>query len=143
MEIKNSVNGELKTAYWIAVAVAGITIASFFVYAWLVRFISTSFDPFDGLFPLIKGDTLKYVLMGTSVAISLLIRIIKKVLLSGRVSIRLPAQLPQRLKISSDTVQRLLMTSVITFALCELVALFGVAVFLNPSIQELQLPAEV
>lgn len=128
--MEKSDKADLNKAYWIAIVVAGVTIASFLVYTWLVNFIDTSFDPFNGLFPLIKGDTLKYVLMGTSVAISLLIRLIKKVLPSGRVSVRLPAQVTQRLNIESDSAQRLLITAVITFALCELVALFGVAVFL-------------
>ena len=128
--MEKSDKADLNKAYWIAIVVACFTIASFLVYAWLVSFIGTAFDPFNGLFPLIKGDTLKYVLMGTSVAISLLIRLLKKVLPSGRVSVRLPAQVKKRLNIESDGAQRLLMTSVITFALCELVALFGVAVFL-------------
>ena len=121
---------DLNRAYWIAIVVAGVTIVSFLVYTWLVNFIDTKFEPFNGLFPLIKGDTLKFVLMGTSVAISLLIRLIKKVLPSGRVSVRLPEQVTQRLNVESASAQRLLITSVITFALCELVALFGVAVFL-------------
>jgi hypothetical protein len=128
--MENSEAGELKKAYRIAVVIAVITVASFLLFAWLVHLIDRRFDPFDGLFPLIKGDTLKFILLGITVAISLIIRLIKSVLPSGRITIRLPRQVTGRLKISSDTVQRLLLTSVITFALCELVAAFGVAVFL-------------
>lgn len=121
---------ELKKAYWAAVTICIVTIITFFISAWGVNFVGSSIDSFEGLFPLIKGNTLKYVLLGATVAVSLLIRLIKYVLPSGRITIRLPERIPEKLKIRSGIVQRLLLTSMIIFALCELVALFGVAVFL-------------
>lgn len=121
---------ELQKAYWAAVTIGVVTIATFFLCAWGVYFVNSSIDSFEGLFPLIKGDTLKYVLLGATVAVSLLIRLIKYILPPGRITIRLPERIPEKLKIRSDVVQRLLLTSMIIFALCELVALFGVAVFL-------------
>ena len=121
---------QLKKAYWAAVTIGVVTIASFFFYAWGVYFVSSRVDSFEGLFPLIKGHTLKYVLLGATVVISLLIRLIRYMLPPGRITIRLPERIPKRLKIRSDVVQRLLLTSMIIFALCELVAFFGVAIFL-------------
>ncbi len=121
---------ELKKAYWAAVTIGVATIVSFFVYAWGVYFVNSRVESFEGLFPLIEGHTLKYVLLGVTVAVSLLIRLIRYVLPPGRVTIRLPESIPKKLKLRSDVVQRLLLTFMIIFALCELVAFFGVAVFL-------------
>ena len=129
-ETENDQLTELKRAYWGAVTIGVVTIATFFLCAWGVSFVNSSIDSFEGLFPLIKGDTLKYVLLGTTVAVSLLIRLIKYILPPGRVTIQLPERIPEKLKIKSEVVQRLLLTSMIIFALCELVAFFGVAVFL-------------
>ncbi len=117
---------ELKKAYRIALAVGAFTMASFFLLAYIVHFINNWQTPFNGLFPLVNGDTLKYVLLGTSVAVSLLVRLLRSLLPSGRISIHVPT----RMNIFSDAVQRLFFTSIITFALCMLVALFGLAVFL-------------
>ena len=121
---------ELKKAYYGAVTIGVVTVITFFICAWGVSFVNSSVDSFEGLFPLIKGDTLKFVLLGTTVAVSLLIRLVKYVLPSGKITIQLPERIPQKLKIKSDVVQRLLLTSMIIFSLCELVAFFGVAVFL-------------
>lgn len=129
-KIPNDQLTELKKAYWAAVTIGVVTIATFLLCAWGVYYVNSSIDSFEGLFPLIKGDTLKYVLLGATVAVALLIRLIRYVLPPGRITIRLPERIPKKLKIRSDVVQRLLLTSMIIFALCELVAFFGVAVFL-------------
>ena len=117
---------ELKKAYRITLAVGAFTMVSFFLLANIVHFFNNWNSPFNGLFPLVNGDTLKYVLLGASVAVSLLIRLLRYLLPSGRVSIHFPT----RMNIFSDVVQRLFFTSDITFTLCILVAFFGLAVFL-------------
>ena len=117
---------ELKKAYRIALAVGAFTLASFFLLAYIVHFFNNWHSPFNGLFPLVNGDTLKYVLLGASVVVSLLIRLLRYLLPSGRISIHVPTGM----NIFSDAVERLFFTSIITFMLCILVALFGLAVFL-------------
>ena len=117
---------ELKKAYRIALAVGAFTIVSFILFAYIVHFFNNWHSPFNGLFPLVNGDTLKYVLLGASVVVSLLIRLLRYLLPSGRISIHVPT----RMNIFSDAVQRLFFTSIITFMLCILVAFFGLAVFL-------------
>ncbi len=102
---------ELKKAYRITLAVGAFTMVSFFLLAYIVHFFNNWNSPFNGLFPLVNGDTLKYVLLGASVVVSLLIRLLRYLLPSGRISIHVPT----RIFFFSDAVQMLFSRSIITF----------------------------
>ena len=125
---------ELKKAYSLALSMCAVMALSFMVFAYTVHFISARLDPFEGLFPLIKGNTLKYALLGITIAVSLLVRLLKYMIPSGKLTVHAPKflseHLPEKLTIRSEILQRLLLTWSIIFGACGLVAVFGVAVFL-------------
>lgn len=104
---------ELKKRY-LAVNFMGLAmIGSVFVYALVVEILKRALAPFTGFASLDQGAAhlLTYALMFLSLGIYFVIRVIRKKLVAQS-----PSHLPQ--------------AAIITFALCEAVAVFGLVLFL-------------
>jgi F0F1-type ATP synthase membrane subunit c/vacuolar-type H+-ATPase subunit K len=104
---------ELKKRY-LAVNFIGLAmIGSVFIYAVVVEILQRFFAPFEGFasFPESTADLLTYLFLFLALVNYFLIRII-----SRNISARSPQNLPQ--------------ISIINFALCEAVAVFGLVIFL-------------
>lgn len=116
---------ELKRGYRLATIIGIAIIASVFIYAAVVELIKINFAPFEGFSPFPEVEILRYILLGISIAEFFLIRFIRNQIISAR------TEIPSYLKIqSSIPIQRLITMSVVTYALCESVAIFGFVLFL-------------
>ncbi|MBI5182493.1 MAG: hypothetical protein HZA06_06245 [Nitrospirae bacterium] len=118
-------DNELKKGYRIAVIIGIAMIASVFVYAVIVELIKSGGIPFKGVTPFPKFDILRYVLFGIAIFTFFIIRLIRSIVLSNRAATPQPAQGQP----SFLLVQKLVMASVITYALCESVAIYGLVLF--------------
>ncbi|MBI5199345.1 MAG: hypothetical protein HZA09_04935 [Nitrospirae bacterium] len=116
---------ELKRGYRIATIIGIAMIASVFIYAFVVEFIKKEFTPFVGFFPFSEAGVLKYILLGITISEFFLIRFIRNLILSGRGAMSASYQTGQ----SSASIQRLITMSIITYALCESVAIYGLVLF--------------
>jgi F0F1-type ATP synthase membrane subunit c/vacuolar-type H+-ATPase subunit K len=102
---------ELKREYRLATIIYIAMIATVFVYAVVVELIKKNFVPFKGFAPFPEVYILRYVFLGLTIADFFLIKFIWRKLLSA-------------------STQKLIETSVITYALCESVAIYGLILFL-------------
>ncbi len=121
-------NDELRKAYKITALIGFAMFASLIVYAAAVELIRKQNAPFGGYSPLPPDvfSTLRYALLGVAAVEFFVIRLLNKLMLSGKVPLR-----------SSSTavpfapeVQRLVTASIATYALCESVAVYGLVLFL-------------
>lgn len=92
-------------------------IVSLLAYALVVQLIRINFAPFEGFSRFPQWEVLRYALVGLAVADAILIRILKARLLAAR-----PAAAPPGVRLQT--------ASIVTFALCEAVGLFGFVLFL-------------
>lgn len=103
----------VKQRYLVANFIGLAMVASVFFYAVVVEVLKRSLAPFAGLAPLDQNQVqlLKYVFVGLALGHFLLIKLLPKVL-------------------APVTVSRLFQTAILTFALCEAVAIYGLVYFL-------------
>lgn len=120
-------NDDLRKAYRITAFVGLAMIASLIVYAVVVELIKKQNAPFGGFSPMPEViGKLRYVLLGVVVVEFFVIRFLNKLMLSGKAPLR---SSPTAGPFTSE-VQRLISASIVTFALCESVAIYGVVLFL-------------
>jgi hypothetical protein len=102
------------------------TIGSVLIYAVIVEFIKSRTIPFETLAPQPFIGTLNTILYVESAAIFLLIQLINSRILASDLS--LPGTNRQS-SLSPET-ERLVTAAIATYAFCESIAIFGLAVFL-------------
>ena len=107
---------DLARHYRITRTIGAAMIASLLVYAVAVEIIRARFAPFEGFARFPQWEVLRYAFVGLAVADAVLIRILKARLLAVRPAGSAPGAALQT-------------TSVVTFALCEVVGLWGVVPF--------------
>lgn len=103
----------LKQRYLVANLIGLAMVASVFIYAVVVEVMQRALAPFTGLAALSASQVqvLKYVLVGLALGHFFLLKSLPKVL-------------------APPTAARLFLTAILTFALCEAVALYGLVFFL-------------
>ncbi|MGQ9687407.1 MAG: hypothetical protein ACUVXF_01260 [Desulfobaccales bacterium] len=106
-------NTDLKLRYFTANLIALALIASVFVYAGVVEVVQRLLAPFTGVAGLTPSQfqVLKYLFVALGLGTFFLIRFLQKIL-SGR------------------AVERLFQAALVTLALCESVAVYGLLLFL-------------
>jgi len=107
-----------RKAFKISAIVSAAMMASLLVYLIFVEFIKAKYDPFLGLVRIQDRLLLRYLFYALSVAVILILRILRGILL--KISPKDTAL---------DLIQKLQKTSILTTALCEGPALFGLTLF--------------
>jgi F0F1-type ATP synthase membrane subunit c/vacuolar-type H+-ATPase subunit K len=104
---------QLKTRYLTANFIGLALIVSVFIYAVVVQVLKWTLAPFSGFAALAPGQAqvLKYIFVALAIGHFFLIKLVQKIMAAG-------------------TAERLFQTAVITFALSEAVAIFGLVLFL-------------
>jgi F0F1-type ATP synthase membrane subunit c/vacuolar-type H+-ATPase subunit K len=122
-----SSSDDLRKAYRITAFVGLAMMACLIVYTVVVELIKKQHAPFGGYAPIPDAfDTLRYALMAVVVVEFFVIRLLNKLMLSGKAPTRSsPASAP-----FAPNVQRLMSASIVTYALCESVAIYGLVLFL-------------
>lgn len=119
---------DLRKAYKVTVIIGLALMASLLVYTIVVENIKKLFDPFAGFAPMPDdaAEMLRYVFLGITVLNLVLIGVLNKLILSAKA----PAvKSPGYARFGAEA--RALMTAaMVTFALCESVALYGLVIFL-------------
>jgi len=117
----------LRKGYRLAVYICCAMIASVFVYTGVVEYLAAKNAPFHGFrhLPAAVYDKLRLILLGVALVDLALIPYIRNSALKGggRPGSATVAALP-------GPVQRLVAVSIISFALCESVAIYGLVLFL-------------
>jgi F0F1-type ATP synthase membrane subunit c/vacuolar-type H+-ATPase subunit K len=123
-----SSNDDLRKAYRMTALIGLVMLASLIVYAVVVELIKKQNAPFNGYSPLPPDvlSTLRYALLGVAAVEFLVIRLLNTLMLSGKVPLR---SSPTTVQFAPE-VQRLVSASVVTYALCESVAIYGLVLFL-------------
>lgn len=120
-------NEELRKAYRMTAFIGLAMMASLVVYTVVVELIKKQNEPFGGYAPLPDEiATLRYALLGVAVVEFFVIRLLNKLMLSGNV----PLQSSPTIVRFAPQVQRLVSASIVTYALCESVAIYGLVLFL-------------
>ncbi len=104
---------QLKTRYLTVNFIGLALIGSVFIYAVVVEVLKRALAPFSGLADLTpgQGQMLKYIFVALAIGHFFLIKFMQKILATG-------------------SVERLFQAAVVTFALSEAVAIFGLVLFL-------------
>jgi F0F1-type ATP synthase membrane subunit c/vacuolar-type H+-ATPase subunit K len=104
---------QVKTRYLTANFIGLVLIGSVFIYAVVVQVLIWTLAPFSGVAAVSPGQarTLKYLFVALAIGHFFLIKFMQKILGAG-------------------TLQRLFQAAVVTFALSEAVAIFGLILFL-------------
>jgi hypothetical protein len=120
---------DLKKAYRITAIIGGFIIATLFIYAFIVEMLKANPASLQGIAPMPEIDTLRYVLLGVSAVIFFLIKFISNLFLAGKdpMARTSPAGGIGR---SSPYLQRLMKSAIVTYALCESVAIYGLILFI-------------
>jgi F0F1-type ATP synthase membrane subunit c/vacuolar-type H+-ATPase subunit K len=118
---------ELKKAYRITMTIGSVMIAGLFIYVAVVVFMKVHYEPFEGLSPFSNIVFLKYILYGVALLQFFLISALKRLILSGKFLFQSSRE--QKSSYSPDN-QKLMKASIITFSLCESVAIYGLILFL-------------
>jgi hypothetical protein len=95
------------------------------IYAVLAELIKAQHKPFEGFSPLPQMEILKYLFYGLSVALIFAIKLIRGLFLKRNHSDDL-----------KKLVQKLKVADVITYALCEVPAIWGLVLFLIAGAQQ-------
>jgi F0F1-type ATP synthase membrane subunit c/vacuolar-type H+-ATPase subunit K len=104
---------QLKTRYLTANFIGLVMIGSVFIYLVVVEVLKRTMAPFSGFAAISPGQaqTLKYFFVALAIGHFFLIKFVHKIL-------------------AANTVERLFKAAVVTFALSEAVAIFGLVLFL-------------
>jgi len=125
MELNNE--EPLRKGHRHAVIICSFMIASVFVYAGVVEYLAAKNAPFHGFSPMPAAvyDKLRLILLGLALVDFTLIPFMRNRALAGsrRSGTVATANLP-------EPVMRLLTASMISFALCESIAIYGLVLFL-------------
>ena len=116
---------ELRKAYTLTAIIGGAIMASVIAYTVIVEAIKR--QPEGSGFPL-APDTIsliRFVFLGVAIAVLVAIPVLKKALLSPEAQIP-QAAFPEGFR---PEIQRLFITSIVIFALCEIAAVFGLVLF--------------
>jgi len=108
---------DLGRHYRVTRAIGAAMIASLLAYAVVVEMIRARFPPFEGFARFPQWEVLRYVFVGLAVADAVLVRILRARLLAARPAGVAPGAALQ-------------VASIVTFALCEAVGVFGFVLFL-------------
>ncbi len=120
-------NDDLRKAYRMTAFIGLAMIASLVVYAVVVDLIKKQNAPFGGYAPMPDAIVmLRYALLGVAAVEFFVIRLMNRLMLSGKVPLR---NSPATARFAPE-VQRLVSSSVVTYALCESVAMYGLVLFL-------------
>lgn len=121
-------NDDLRKAYRMTAFIGLAMIASLVVYAVVVELIKKQNAPFGGYSPMPPDvfSTLRYALMVVAAVEFFVIRLMNKLMLSGKVPLQ---SSPTTVRFAPE-LQRLVSAAVVTFALCESVAIYGLVLFL-------------
>ena len=118
---------ELRKAYRITVLIGVAMLGTLIVYAVIVEFIKQQNAPFGGFNPLSNAiDALRYALLGVAGVVFFVIRTVNKTILSAKTTVvrNTSAAGP-----FGPDAQRLIYAAIVTFALCESVAIYGLILF--------------
>lgn len=116
---------ELKNGYRITVIMGIAMIASVFVYAVVIEILKREYEPFEGFAPFPEVEILRAALLAIAIVEFFLIRFIKKLILS----IKLLSSSYRKNSLSPE-IQKLSTAAIITYALCDSVAIYGLVLFL-------------
>lgn len=108
--------GDLARHYRISRTIGAAMIASLLAYAAVVEMIRARFAPFEGFARFPRWEVLRYAFVGLAVADAVLIQMVKARFLAARSAGMAPGAALQT-------------ASVVTFALCEVVGLWGFVLF--------------
>lgn len=126
--METNTSADVRKAFRITAIIGLAMIASLAVYAVLVELITRQNAPFGGFTPMPDViDTLRYALLGAAVLEFPFIQILNKAMLSPKATFFRNVSTAGPF---SPDVQRLISSAIITFALCESVAIFGLVLFL-------------
>lgn len=117
----------LRKGYRLAVYICCAMIASVFIYTGVVEYLAATNAPFSGFSPMpaeVYGK-LRLILLGVAIVDFALIPFIRNRALAGgnRPGNALASNLP-------EPVMRLVTASIVSFALCESIAIYGLVLFL-------------
>jgi F0F1-type ATP synthase membrane subunit c/vacuolar-type H+-ATPase subunit K len=118
---------ELKKSYRLTKITGIAIIGSTFIYLLVAEFIRRENAPFEGFAPFPEIAILRYALLGAAIAEFFLIGHISRLILSLRTPIKKEA--PQECSCPRE-IRTLMTEAVISFALCESVAIYGFILFL-------------
>ncbi|MGE5172392.1 MAG: hypothetical protein ACM3MD_01030 [Betaproteobacteria bacterium] len=125
---------DLKKAYRMTAFIGLAMMASLLIYTVLVELIKKQYEPFGGFSPMPDVvPTLRYALFAVAVVEFFIIRIVNKLNLSGTLPVSSKPQIGRSTQYLPP-VQRLISGAVVTFALCESVAVYGLVLFLMQGI---------
>jgi F0F1-type ATP synthase membrane subunit c/vacuolar-type H+-ATPase subunit K len=113
----------LKKAHRQATLIGVAMISSLFIYVIVVESIKSYFQ---GITPLFIVEILRYLLFGLAFVEFFLIGFLRKRLLSFNTGVGGPSNQEE----ARSPIQRLLIVTIISYALCESVAIYGVILFL-------------
>jgi F0F1-type ATP synthase membrane subunit c/vacuolar-type H+-ATPase subunit K len=121
-------NDELKSAYRRTAVIGGAMMSTLVMYAVVAIAIASTRDPFEGFVSLEDGGLLRNFFLGLSLLQVVAIKIIhSRALRSPDPSGRFQTSKPGA---RSQLASRLVSTSVVTFALAESIAVYGLVLFL-------------
>jgi F0F1-type ATP synthase membrane subunit c/vacuolar-type H+-ATPase subunit K len=116
---------DLKKAYRTTMLIGLWMIASVFVYAIIIEFVKTNGNTIGAITPAPSVTILRYVLFSVAAVIFFLIRAINNHFLAGDVR-NIGTGTASRY---SPDIQRLVTATVITYAFCESIAVFGLIMY--------------
>lgn len=115
------IKGDLRKGYITSIVLGILMIIHLLIYILIVELIKINFSPFKGFSDFPEVELLKYVLLGVTAAdfglLFFLRKIIVKKLQEGNLK-------------KEEIVNRLLLLSIIIYALCEVIAIYGHILFL-------------
>ncbi len=126
MEIKWS--DHLQKAYFFTAITGLLMIACLFIYAGIIEYVRRAFAPFDGFTEIPNVDYVRIVLVSISAFLIVCIGFIKKRLLAQE---RIPVSRDNAVFRFSFMIKRLVIASVLGYLFSELIALFGLTLFLG------------
>ncbi|UCC40761.1 MAG: hypothetical protein JSV96_04765 [Candidatus Aminicenantes bacterium] len=110
---------DLKRAYKTSLIINSGIIAGFVIYAVIIEFLKSRYNPFEGFVDLAQIAFLRYILYGLAILLIFIVRVLRGTLL--------------RTSPSDDAktlITKLSRASIATAALCEVPVVFGLVLFL-------------
>jgi F0F1-type ATP synthase membrane subunit c/vacuolar-type H+-ATPase subunit K len=115
------IKGDLRRGYVTSVVLGILMIINLLIYIVIVELIKINFAPFQGFSDFPQVDTLKYVLLGVAIADFGLLYFIRRIIVK---------KLQEGDLRREEIVERLMPLSLIIYALCESIAIYGLILFL-------------
>lgn len=116
---------DLRKGYRLAALIGALMIGSLLVYAVIAELIKESNAPFRGFAQMPDIALLRYALLAVAAVEFIVIPVLTRAMLSGAVPPR-SASGQQHL----PEIKRLISSAIVTYALCESVAIYGLVLFL-------------